>query len=167
MDLTQPIKGPPPGKKYVRCPCNCLLICRSTAQRIACPRPNCQRIINLTSYLPTVTVRSPGSSRVQCAHCNEIFVFSLSNRALARCPHCRRVSSVGPEYARTRAVIYMIIGIIFLGAGIGVTVATYELASKSGGIYVVWIGAFITGLCMLIRSMFYCAMRVSKVLGTS
>lgn len=36
----QPIKNPPTGKKYVRCPCNCLLICKDTSRRIGCPRPN-------------------------------------------------------------------------------------------------------------------------------
>ena len=34
---------------------------------------------------------------------------------------CR--SSVGPSYARTRCIVYAIIGIIFLAAGVGVTVS--------------------------------------------
>uniref|UniRef100_A0A8C3LZE3 Phosphatidylinositol-4,5-bisphosphate 4-phosphatase n=1 Tax=Chrysolophus pictus TaxID=9089 RepID=A0A8C3LZE3_CHRPC len=36
-----PIKNPPSGKKYVRCQCNCLLICKDTSRKIGCPRPNC------------------------------------------------------------------------------------------------------------------------------
>ncbi|VDM00941.1 unnamed protein product [Schistocephalus solidus] len=42
-----PIKGPPPGKQYVRCPCNCLLICKASTTRVGCPRPQCQRVITL------------------------------------------------------------------------------------------------------------------------
>ena len=36
----QPVASPPPGKKYVRCPCNCLLTCSLTATRVICPREN-------------------------------------------------------------------------------------------------------------------------------
>ena len=42
-------------------------------------------------------------------------------------------SSVGPHFAKTRAMIFAIIGFIFLAAGIGVTVGTLDLAKNSGG----------------------------------
>lgn len=42
-------------------------------------------------------------------------------------------SSVGPNFARTRATIFAVIGFIFLAAGVGVTVGTLDLARDSGG----------------------------------
>ncbi|KAF5398394.1 hypothetical protein PHET_07757 [Paragonimus heterotremus] len=42
-----PIKGPPAGKQYVRCPCNCLLVCSTKTTRVGCPRPECQKVIVL------------------------------------------------------------------------------------------------------------------------
>ncbi|RTG86641.1 uncharacterized protein DC041_0005638 [Schistosoma bovis] len=41
----QPIKGPPTGKQYVRCPCNCLLVCNESTSKVGCPRPECQKVI--------------------------------------------------------------------------------------------------------------------------
>ncbi|VDQ09354.1 unnamed protein product [Trichobilharzia regenti] len=43
----QPIKGPPTGKQYVRCPCNCLLVCNESTSKVGCPRPECQKVIVL------------------------------------------------------------------------------------------------------------------------
>ncbi|KAH3850889.1 type 2 phosphatidylinositol 4,5-bisphosphate 4-phosphatase-like isoform X2 [Dreissena polymorpha] len=162
-----PIRAPPPGKKYVRCPCNCLLICRATAVKIACPRANCKRIITLggSGGLANVIVRPPNTNRVQCVHCGEVFLFALQSTALARCTCCRRVSSVDPSYIRMRVGMYLLLGLIFLGAGVGVTVGTMELAARSGGIYTVWIGAFVIGVLFLIRALFVGSIRTSTVLG--
>lgn len=42
---------------------------------------------------------------------------------MARCPHCRKISSVGPDFARGRGIVFIIVGIITLIIAIGVTVS--------------------------------------------
>ncbi|XP_042363162.1 type 2 phosphatidylinositol 4,5-bisphosphate 4-phosphatase isoform X2 [Plectropomus leopardus] len=84
-----PIKNPPTGKKYVRCPCNCLLICKDTSRRIGCPRPNCRRIINLSPVMvipeeqpaqPALPIQ-PEGMRVVCGHCGNTFLGSEDARS--------------------------------------------------------------------------------------
>ena len=165
-----PIKAPPTGKKYIRCPCNALLTCRATSSRISCPRANCKRVINVghpTANNPAqggdgARVSTERQIRVTCGHCNEAFVFRSTSH-LARCPYCRNVSSVGSGYARNRAIVFAVIGVIFLAIGVGVTICTYKLARESGGIYVTWFGAFAVGVLNLMRCCYYCTMTSSEV----
>ncbi|XP_029447497.1 type 2 phosphatidylinositol 4,5-bisphosphate 4-phosphatase isoform X3 [Rhinatrema bivittatum] len=128
-----PIKNPPSGKKYVRCPCNCLLICKDTSRRIGCPRPNCRRIINLGPVMlipeeqpaqPALPVQAEGT-RVVCGHCGNTFLWmELRFNTLAKCPHCKKISSVGSALPRRRCCAYITIGMIFIFVGVGLTYGT-------------------------------------------
>lgn len=162
-----PIKPPAPGKKYVRCPCNGLLICRAPATKVACPRQNCKRILTLglQGTITSAVVRPANTNRVQCAYCADTFLFAVTTTCLVRCSTCRRISTVDPSWTRTRCIVYVILGLVFLGAGVGVTVGTYEMARSAGGIYTVWIGAFIIGVVFLIRAAYLGTIRTSKIVG--
>ncbi|KAK6185404.1 hypothetical protein SNE40_007647 [Patella caerulea] len=160
-----PIKSAPPGKRFVRCQCNCLLTCKAQAVRIACPRSNCGRIVNLCGET-SVTVRSPTSVRATCVHCTHNFIFDVAKKSLARCPHCRKLSAVGKNSTRISAHGYLIFALVLIFAGIGVTVGTFEAASKAGGIYIVWVGAFLTGISLLIKAIYlYTISRTSTIIS--
>ncbi|KAJ3609722.1 hypothetical protein NHX12_024233 [Muraenolepis orangiensis] len=173
-----PIKNPPTGKKYVRCPCNCLLICKDTSRRIGCPRPNCRRVINLSPVM---------GLRVVCGHCGNTFLGSEDARSsqplsilpsdgsppaqqqwmelrfntLAKCPHCKKISSVGSALPRRRCCAYITVGMIFIFVGVGLTVGTRDFASRYNAVYVSWAVAFLLGLICLIRACYWGAIKVS------
>lgn len=161
-----PIKQAPPGKKYVRCKCNCLLICKATSRRVACPRENCKLIMVLESA-PGNNQPSfqPGTARVVCAYCTEPFLFNILNKALARCPHCRKISSVGRAFLRSRRVIFLTLALSFLISGILVVVFTHTYAKARGGLYALYTILFLLFIFTCARAIYYLTIRVSSIEG--
>ncbi|XP_021398867.1 type 2 phosphatidylinositol 4,5-bisphosphate 4-phosphatase isoform X2 [Taeniopygia guttata] len=165
-----PIKNPPSGKKYVRCQCNCLLICKDTSRKIGCPRPNCRRIITLGPVMlipeeqpaqPALPVQSDGT-RVVCGHCGNTFLWmELRFNTLAKCPHCKKISSVGSALPRRRCCAYITIGMICIFIGVGLTVGTQDFARRFHATYVSWAVAYLLGLICLIRACYWGAIKVS------
>jgi len=159
-----PIRAAPPGKKYVRCPCNCLLVCKASSNRIACPRANCRRVITLVASEPVGTaVRAPaGTCRVQCVHCQEMFMFNTLVNNVAHCPHCKKSSSVGARFARSRAVIYLVCFAATLFILIGVILGT----SDSGVLaWMFWVLLILAASFFAQRGVYYSRMQISQVLG--
>eukprot|EP00095_Tigriopus_kingsejongensis_P010902 maker-scaffold348_size200312-snap-gene-0.26 protein:Tk10902 transcript:maker-scaffold348_size200312-snap-gene-0.26-mRNA-1 annotation:"hypothetical protein DAPPUDRAFT_304652" len=162
-----PIRNAPAGRKYVRCPCHCLLICKNTSQRIACPRPNCKRVISLAPAQPPTTANTmpnpQGMCRVNCAHCQDNFMFNTLENALARCPHCRNVSAVGTEFTRRRGLMFGVLGLLILIIAIGVTAGTIHVSTAKGVLYLVYVGLFLGSLGLLVRAAHYLTMKISLV----
>lgn len=47
---------------------------------------------------------------------------------------------MGPDFARGRGTFFIVIGLVFLLLGVGVTAGTYAYATRNGGIYVAYVG---------------------------
>ncbi|KAL7077022.1 hypothetical protein ACQ4LE_003974 [Meloidogyne hapla] len=164
-----PIRAAPPGKKYVRCPCNCLLVCKASSTRIACPRQNCRRVITLAASSPVGTaVRAPaGTCRVQCVHCAEVFMFNTLANAVAHCPHCKNSSSVGVRFARSRAALNFFFMFIFLLILVGLILAI-NYSKQSIGLfkYIILGLVSLAALFFFYRFIYYyMRLKISQVLG--
>lgn len=164
-----PIKNAPAGKKYVRCPCNCLLICKVTSQRIACPRLYCKRVMNL-GLVPAAGSGSGSPEpqqlagvRVVCGHCRNAFLWTdFSDRTLARCPHCRKVSSVGRRYPRRRGLWCFLLFLVFSGGTAGLVVGTCKSALLNRGIYASWVLLILLAVLSMCRMIYWGCLKISE-----
>ncbi|GAU94996.1 hypothetical protein RvY_06687-1 [Ramazzottius varieornatus] len=161
-----PIRNAPVGEKYVRCPCQCLLICQESCQKIACPRPNCKRVItiNCGDFRRNQTRNaSPGTVRVSCAHCDQEFLFNLIHNSLAKCPHCSKVSCVGPDFRRRQLLVFSCVVFFFALATGGTIGATWMVIKESPGIIALHIGLSVMTILALIRLVTICRWKVSRI----
>jgi len=107
--------------------------------------------------------RDPTMRRVTCAHCHDNFLFNVSQNALARCPHCKKISSVGGDFKRNRGVLHCVLGLMMLAVAIGVTVGT--MPQKKAGLYILYTGLFVVSLLLMLRGIYYITMKTSHVEG--
>ncbi|KAH9511121.1 type 1 phosphatidylinositol 4,5-bisphosphate 4-phosphatase isoform X2 [Dermatophagoides farinae] len=168
-----PIRPAPSGRRFVRCPCNCLLVCNESAIRISCPRPQCRRIIIVKSDLPINNNNNnrsgdldsnyeQSSVSIFCAHCHCSFLFSR-DEWLARCPHCRKLSSVNPKLSRMRGFIFLSISLILLVIALGTIFGTMARTRLGyGGFIVLDIFLAIIFIYFIYRTIFYFRLKISK-----
>ncbi|XP_055357708.1 type I phosphatidylinositol 4,5-bisphosphate 4-phosphatase-B-like isoform X2 [Paramacrobiotus metropolitanus] len=171
-----PIRNAPVGEKYVRCPCHCLLICKDSSERIACPRQNCKRIITITAAVDGTGPLSqsfaasnnttPGTCHVVCVHCGQDFLFNILHKSLAKCPHCNKISAVGNVYRRRQLRVYSVVAFLFLLVTVLVIVGTYFLVAESGGIVALYVGLVAITVLAAVRVVYFFRMKVSQVQGT-
>lgn len=166
-----PIRPAPAGKKYVRCPCNCLIICRESALKIVCPRSSCKR----TTHLVTLKAHNAiPSTLFTCAYCSNPFRTDQPADpagVLVRCPHfhCKNMTSIGgPKLARKWAIVFLILSTMFIALAAGVAYgAIYVEQTSKGVMYAGYIGLFLVAMILLVRSIFYWTMKVSEKQGSA
>ncbi|TGZ72531.1 hypothetical protein CRM22_002026 [Opisthorchis felineus] len=100
-----------------------------------------------------------------CGNCYYRFFApgALRLTADAKCPHCKRLTSVGPDFARGRASRLLIYALLAFTAAIVPSVTTYVYREDIGGHYCTNLGLGLAGLIMSIKSIQYYRMPVSRI----
>ncbi|XP_070297535.1 type 2 phosphatidylinositol 4,5-bisphosphate 4-phosphatase-like [Salvelinus sp. IW2-2015] len=82
----------------------------------------------------------------------------LRFNTLAKCPHCKKISSMSVGCSSRRVCAY--VGRLPF-VGVGLTVGTQNFASRYHAIYVSWAFSYLLGLICLIRACYWGAIKVS------
>ncbi|KAK4467513.1 hypothetical protein MN116_008930 [Schistosoma mekongi] len=133
------------------------------------------------------TFGSPQSLRLTCGNCNSPFSIpspesqsfgrthaftaflsarGASNAAgliTARCPHCHKVTSVGPAFARTHWIGYTVFAIVAIIVAVSVTAGTAEAAKTNNALYFLWSILYLVALVLMSRAVVFMIMPVSSV----
>ncbi|XP_075345756.1 type 1 phosphatidylinositol 4,5-bisphosphate 4-phosphatase-like, partial [Mycteria americana] len=88
----------------------------------------------------------------------------LTDRTLARCPHCRKVSAIGRRFPRRRCLCCLLLALLMAGAAAGLAVGTWVPARRLRPLHAGWalLGAG-AGACLL-RAAYWGCVRVSQPL---
>jgi hypothetical protein len=70
---------------------------------------------------------------------------------------------VGPEFARTRGIVFAVLFLIVLAIGIGAVFGTRSHLSVYRGLYALYVGVFLVDGLLLFRSLYYLTMKVSFI----
>ena len=166
-----PIRPPPPLKKYVRCQCNCLLICKISSRRIICPRVNCKRIV----CLPPISLEEstatedrdedePVTFRVVCGFCGFTFHTVCSKQTFQKCPHCSKRSYSSTAYRKNRLsiVILFLIGAVVMSSAFVALASSNVFRHKVVVEVLSGVFLFVTVSCLILLH-HYCSIKTSRV----
>uniref|UniRef100_A0A8D2ZFS7 Phosphatidylinositol-4,5-bisphosphate 4-phosphatase n=1 Tax=Scophthalmus maximus TaxID=52904 RepID=A0A8D2ZFS7_SCOMX len=153
--------------KYFFCNTRLVLSVLTVSQTQSCPMPPQQllfpsaskRVINLGPVHigrdSSEPQHQPVGIRVICGHCSNTFLWTeFSDRTLARCPHCRKVSSIGRRYPRRRSLLCFL---LFIALAVG----TWRPAQRSKGIYVSWALLILLSLFTMVRTVYWRCLKIS------
>lgn len=91
-------------------------------------------------------------------------MFNTLTNQLAICPHCRKSSSVGARYARSRSLLYFLALTLVVILLIGVIVAIAK--GQNSFFMLVFLAALMAlSLFLTYRFVFFWRIRVSQILG--
>ncbi|BHF76218.1 phosphatidylinositol-4,5-bisphosphate 4-phosphatase activity [Sparganum proliferum] len=133
---------------------------RNVAIRLTCG--NCHR---------PFSIPSPQNSYSNTRTCADRLIYCLSGGSApnsnfliaARCPQCRKVTSVGPAYSRVRWVSYLLLTLIFLIISIAVTIGTVNAALVNGALYFLWSVLYLLVVIFAVRGIIFFRMSVSAL----
>ncbi|MBN3286003.1 PP4P1 phosphatase, partial [Polyodon spathula] len=144
---------------------NKLVHCHSSFFAMYNPHFLSKRVINLGPVPPgpPTPEPQPAGARVTCGHCKNTFLWTeFTDRTLARCPHCRKVSSIGRRYPRKRCLWCFLLGLLFVITAGGLVAGTWKPARQYGGIYASWAAVVLLAVICMGRACHWACMRVSQ-----